>query len=88
MIEGITGAVAVGVTAALAIAGDRASKKRQKASLDRYGSFEGFRNQVDEERIRGVRGERGNVAAIKAVRDEYPYVPLVAAKRYVEELPA
>ncbi|MEU7381504.1 MULTISPECIES: hypothetical protein [unclassified Streptomyces] len=88
MLDAITGTVAIGVTAALAVAGDRASKKREKAFWERYGSFEGFRGQVDEERIQRVRRERGDVAAIKAVRQSYPYVSLLFAKRYVEELPA
>ncbi|MGV9251788.1 hypothetical protein [Streptomyces sp. NPDC003697] len=88
MIEGIAGAIAVGVVITAGVAGDRASKKRQKAFRDRYGSFEGFRNQVDAERVQGVRRERGDVAAVKAVRDGHPYVSLAMAKRYVEELPA
>ncbi|MGX4692305.1 hypothetical protein [Streptomyces sp. JNUCC 63] len=88
MIEGISSAIAVGVSTVIGVAGDRTTKKRKQAFWDRYGSFEGFRSQVDQERIQGVRRERGNVAAIKVVREEYPYVSLAMAKRYVEELPA
>ncbi|WP_037673988.1 hypothetical protein [Streptomyces griseus] len=88
MIEGIACVVAVVLSLVISVAGDRSAKKRKQAFWDRYGSFEGFRNQVDQERIQGVRRKRGDVAAMKAVRDEYPYVSLVMAKRYVEELPA
>ncbi|MGW0953593.1 hypothetical protein [Streptomyces sp. NPDC002545] len=73
---------------ASAVAGDRAPRKRKKAYWERYGSFEGFRGQVDEEKIQRVRREQGDVVAIKVVRQTYPYVPLFLAKRYVEELPA
>ncbi|MFI1290790.1 hypothetical protein ACH4VM_20355 [Streptomyces sp. NPDC020792] len=88
MLDGITATIAIGVTVALAAVGDRASKKRKKAFWERYGSFEGFRGQVDEEKIQRVRREQGDVVAIKVVRQTYPYVPLLLAKRYVEELPA
>ncbi|MEV5006132.1 hypothetical protein ACIQFZ_23670 [Streptomyces sp. NPDC093064] len=88
MLDGITGTIAIGVMVASAVVGDRASKKREKAFWERYGSFEGFRGQVDEEKIQRVRREQGDVAAIKVVRQTYPYVSLLLAKRYVEELPA
>ncbi|MEU0332784.1 hypothetical protein [Streptomyces sp. NPDC006193] len=88
MIEGISGAIAVGLSAALGVASDRTTKKRKQAFWDQYGSYEGFRSQVDEERIREVWRERGDLAAMKAVRDAFPYVPLPVAKRYVDELPA
>jgi ribosomal protein L7/L12 len=88
MIEGIAGAVALGVTGALGVATDRTANKRKKAFKERYGTFEGFRSQVDEERIQRVRREKGNVSAIKVVRENYPYVSLAFAKRYVEELPS
>ncbi|MGW3915859.1 hypothetical protein ACWEBX_30675 [Streptomyces sp. NPDC005070] len=87
MFGGILGFIAVGICIAMGVAGDRAAKKRKKAFWDAYGSFEGFRGQVDVERIQGVRRARGDVAAIKAVREEYPCVSLVMAKRYVDELP-
>lgn len=82
------GFIVMGIAVAVGVAGNRAAKKREKAFWDRYGSFEGFRDQVDAERILGVRRARGDVAAIKAVREEYPDVSLVWAKRYVDELPA
>ncbi|MGW2764614.1 hypothetical protein [Streptomyces sp. NPDC001275] len=47
MLDGITGTIAIGVMVASAVVGDRASKKREKAFWERYGSFEGFRSQVD-----------------------------------------
>ncbi|MFE2533026.1 hypothetical protein [Streptomyces sp. NPDC059371] len=87
MFGGIAGFIAVGICIAMLVAGDRAAKRRKKAFWDRYGSFEGFRGQVDAGRIQGVRRARGDVAAIKAVREEYPGVSLVMAKRYVDELP-
>lgn len=88
MLDGITGTIAIGVTAALGVASDRASNKRKKAFWERYGSFEGFRDQVDGEKIQRVLREQGKIAAIKVVRQTYPYVSLPLAKRYVEELPA
>ncbi|MFI0965153.1 hypothetical protein ACH4S8_27715 [Streptomyces sp. NPDC021080] len=84
----MAGFIAVGVTIAICVAGDRAAKKREKDFRDKYGSFEGFRDQVDAERIQGVRRASGDIAAIRALRQEYPYVSLVMAKRYVDELPA
>ncbi|MFE2303279.1 hypothetical protein ACFXAW_34375 [Streptomyces sp. NPDC059445] len=88
MLGGIVGFIAMGIAVAVGVAGNRAAKKREKAFWGRYGSFEGFRDQVDAERILGVRRAKGDVAAIKAVREEYPDVSLVLAKRYVDELPA
>ncbi|MGW3818474.1 hypothetical protein [Streptomyces sp. NPDC005046] len=71
----------------IGVAGDRAAKKRKKAFWDRYGSFEGFRGQVDTERIQRVLRASGDIAAIEVVRKEYPYGSLAMAKRYVDELP-
>ncbi|MER7190343.1 hypothetical protein [Streptomyces flaveolus] len=88
MIENISGAIAVGISAVLGVAGEHTSKKRAQAFTKRYGSYEGFRQQVDEDRVQGVLRTRGKVAAIKEVRDNYPYVSLPMAKRYVEQLPA
>ncbi|MGW7367442.1 hypothetical protein ACWGI8_29480 [Streptomyces sp. NPDC054841] len=87
MIEGISVAIAAGVAGALGIAtGDRAARKRKQAFWDHYGSYEGFRGQVDEEKIRAVQRSRGDVAAIKQVRDDYPLTSLLIAKRYVDGL--
>ncbi|MEV6197368.1 hypothetical protein AB0M19_33800 [Streptomyces sp. NPDC051920] len=88
MLGGIAGFIAVGIAIAVGVAGERAAKKRKKAFWDRYGSFEGFSGQVDVERIQGVRRAKGDVAAVKAVREDHPDVSLVMAKRYVDELPA
>lgn len=88
MFEGISGVIAVCILIAIGVAGDRAAKKRKKAFWDRYGSFEGFRGQVDTERIEEVRRASGDVVAIKVLRKEYPNVSLVMAKRYVDELAA
>ncbi|MFI5987221.1 hypothetical protein ACIBEA_40930 [Streptomyces sp. NPDC051555] len=79
--------VALAITGALGVAFDRSAKKRKKAFWERFGSFEGFRAQVDETKIQQVRSDHGDVAAIKAVRQSHTYVPLVLAKRYVDELP-
>ncbi|MFJ4002679.1 hypothetical protein ACIPWL_04370 [Streptomyces sp. NPDC090023] len=87
MIEGISGAIAVGISTVLGMASDQTSKKRAQAFTKRYGSYEGFRRQVDEDRVQEVRRSKGKVAAIKEVRDNYPYVSLPMAKRYVEQLP-
>lgn len=84
----ITGGVGVLICVLLLLAGDRANKRRQAAFRNRYGSFEGFRKQVDAERIQDIRRAQGNVHAIKAVRQDHPHASLVMAKRYVEELPA
>ncbi|MEU6663515.1 hypothetical protein [Streptomyces sp. NPDC046821] len=90
MIEGsIAGVVVIVAVTALAMIGDRASKqKRDKAFAERYGSYEGFRRQVDQARIQETLRAHGMVAAVKAVRDTNPHVSLVLAKRYVDELPA
>ncbi|MEQ8147012.1 hypothetical protein [Streptomyces sp. OP7] len=88
MVEGVAGAVAVGITTVLGVASERTSKKRAQAFTRQYGSYEGFRQQVDEAHIQEVRRTRGDVAAIKAVRDAHPAVSLRLAKRYVEQLPA
>ncbi|MFJ2290622.1 hypothetical protein ACIOG7_02745 [Streptomyces sp. NPDC087894] len=86
MTDLITGAVAVVIVGALGIAGERATRRRKRAFQDRYGSYEGFRGQVDEDRVRSVRSARGDVAAVKAVRDDHPLASLVIANRYVREL--
>ncbi|MEU3302114.1 hypothetical protein ABZ729_20110 [Streptomyces sp. NPDC006678] len=65
---------------------DRASRKQKQAFWDTYGSYEGFSAQVDAEKIRSVRRDRGEIAAIKSVREEHPLASLVIAKRYVEDL--
>ncbi|MEU9140284.1 hypothetical protein AB0D33_30755 [Streptomyces sp. NPDC048404] len=77
----MAGFIAAGVTMAVCIAGDRGAKKRKKAFWDAYGSFEGFRDQVDAERIQGVRTARGDIAGIKAVRrDHTPGTPQRVAR--------
>ncbi|MFE1952747.1 MULTISPECIES: hypothetical protein [Streptomyces] len=74
------------VAGAVVASAERATRKRQKVFRDTYGTYEGFRREVDEGRVRTVRRERGDVAAIKAVRDGHPSVSLRLAKRYVQEL--
>jgi hypothetical protein len=69
MFGGMAGFIAVGITIAICVAGDRAAKKRKRVFRDRYGSFEGFRSQVDPERIRGVRRRSGDVAPLRLSRD-------------------
>ncbi|MFB8025831.1 hypothetical protein ACFQ6U_11035 [Streptomyces sp. NPDC056465] len=87
MIDPLTGAVAAGIVGAVsAFAGDRALRKRKRAFQDRYGTYEGFRGQVDEDEVRTVRDARGDVAAVKAVRDRHPLASLSHAHRYVKEL--
>ncbi|UFQ16859.1 MULTISPECIES: hypothetical protein [Streptomyces] len=84
--DGITVLIAAGVTGALGIAGDQAVRKRKKAFWNQYGSYEGFRSQVDEQRIRSVQRDRGDIAAVKAVRDNYPLASMAIAKKYVDGL--
>ncbi|MFD7033195.1 hypothetical protein ACFWAR_34735 [Streptomyces sp. NPDC059917] len=79
--------VALTLAVALGVALDRSAKKRKKAFWEHFGSFEGFRAQVDGTKIQQIRSDHGDVAAIKAVRQSHTYVPLVLAKRYVDELP-
>ncbi|MFJ8882818.1 hypothetical protein ACIRJR_05330 [Streptomyces sp. NPDC102402] len=88
MTDPLTGVIAVvGIAgAASAFAGDRVLRNRKRAFQDRYGSYEGFRGQVDEDEVRAVRGARGDVAAVKAVRDRHPLASLSHANRYVKEL--
>ncbi|MFB4422786.1 hypothetical protein C5F59_017020 [Streptomyces sp. QL37] len=86
MIDPLTGVIAFAVTGALGIAGERAARRRKRAFWDHYGTYEGFRRQVDEDKVRSVRGTDGDVAAIKAVRVDHPLASLVIAKRYVQEL--
>uniref|UniRef100_A0AAU3GSV0 Secreted protein n=1 Tax=Streptomyces sp. NBC_01401 TaxID=2903854 RepID=A0AAU3GSV0_9ACTN len=86
MIGPLTGTIAFVIVGALAIAGERTTRKRKRAFWDRYGSYEGFSSQVDEDKVRSVRGAHGDIAAVKAVRDDHPLAPLLIAKRYVEEL--
>jgi hypothetical protein len=68
MVEGVAGAVAVGITTVLGVASDRTSKKRAQAFTRQYGSYEGFRQQVDEAHVQEVRRTRGDVAAGEALR--------------------
>jgi len=42
--------------------------------------------QADQTEVRTVRDTRGDVAAVRAVRDRHPLVPLVDANRRVKEL--
>ncbi|WP_405664836.1 hypothetical protein OG379_22155 [Streptomyces sp. NBC_01166] len=86
MVDLLTGVVAIAVSGALGVAGERAARRRKRAFWDHYGTYEGFRRQVDEDKVRAVRGARGDVAAIKAVRGDHPLASLVVAKRYVQEL--
>ncbi|WP_435193724.1 hypothetical protein [Streptomyces sp. NRRL F-5630] len=64
------------------------ARKRARVFEERYGSYEGFRRQVDAGRVREVARKRGKVAAVKEVREAHPGVSLVTAKRYVDQLPA
>ncbi|MEV3932957.1 MULTISPECIES: hypothetical protein [unclassified Streptomyces] len=87
MLDPLTGVIAVGIVgAASAFAGDRLLRRRKRAFQDRYGSYEGFRGQVDADEVRAVRDARGDVAAVKAVRDRHPLASLTHANRYVKEL--
>ncbi|MBM7436846.1 hypothetical protein [Streptomyces sp. HB132] len=87
MIDGLTGVIVIGIVGAvLAFAGDRIVRRRKRAFEDRYGTYEGFRDQVDENEVRAVRDERGDVAAVKTVRDRHPLASLAHAHRYVKEL--
>ncbi|MZD07814.1 hypothetical protein GTW43_27500 [Streptomyces sp. SID5785] len=74
------------VTCAVLAASERATRRRKAEFRHTYGTYEGFRRAVDEGRVRSVRRDRGEVAAIKAVRDRHPGVSLRLAKRYVQEL--
>ncbi|MEU1486362.1 hypothetical protein [Streptomyces sp. NPDC005752] len=87
MIDPLTGVVVVAaVGAALAFVSDRALRRRKRAFVDRYGTYDGFRTQVDADEVRTVRGARGDVAAVKFVRDRHPLASLAHAHRYVKEL--
>ncbi|WP_431035198.1 hypothetical protein ACQYWQ_15310 [Streptomyces sp. P6-2-1] len=66
---------------------ERGARKRARAFQERYGSYEGFRRQVDAGRVREVAREQGKVAAVREVRDGHPGVSLLMAKRYVDQLP-
>lgn len=88
MVLEVAGIVAVVLTLVSAVASQRSAKRREQAFTERYGSFEGFRAQVDAAHIEEVRRTQGPVAAVKAVRDAHPTVSLRLAKRYVDELPA
>ncbi|ASY33840.1 hypothetical protein CAC01_15175 [Streptomyces sp. CLI2509] len=63
------------------------TRRQARAFEERYGSYEGFRRQVDAGRVREVARERGKIAAVKEVRERHPGVSLVMAKRYVDQLP-
>lgn len=78
------GGMAVVLVAAL-VSG-RGARRRARVFEKRYGSYEGFRRQVDAGRVRQVARERGPVAAVKEVRERHPGVSLVMAKRYVDQL--
>jgi hypothetical protein len=80
-----TGIALVMIVIALA-AGEYDKRRRRAAFQDTYGSYEGFRKAVDAERVRAVRADRGDVAAVKAVRDDHPRASLRLATRYVREL--
>lgn len=84
--DAVAGIIAAGVVGALGIIGNQATRKRKKAFWDQYGSYEGFRRQVDEQRIRAVQRDHGDIAAVKAVRDNHPLASMVVAKKYVDGL--
>ncbi|MDF6019598.1 hypothetical protein [Streptomyces sp. JH34] len=87
MIDPLTGvAVVAAVGAALAFASDRVLRRRKRAFRDHYGTYEGFRTQVDGDEVRAVLAARGEIAAVKVVRDRHPLASLAHAHRYVKEL--
>ncbi|TXS09545.1 hypothetical protein [Streptomyces sp. wa22] len=87
MIDPLTGVVVVAaVGAATAFVSDRILRRRKRAFRDRYGTYDGFRTRVDADEVRAVRDARGEVAAVKAVRDRHPFASLAHAHRYVKEL--
>jgi hypothetical protein len=77
-------------TAAVALAGaaeDRARRKRRTEWFEaEFGSVAGLLQAVDAEELRRVRDEQGTVHAVRALRRQYPKLPLETAVQAVERL--
>ncbi|GAA4594780.1 hypothetical protein BJY16_001434 [Actinoplanes octamycinicus] len=58
-------------------------KNRRQSFRARFGSFNDFRDAVDQDRFRAIRDTEGETKAIRALRQEFPGVPLDEAVRLI-----
>lgn len=79
-----------GITVGVAIAGGAVAnlitRKHQKDYTDRVGSFQNLLRSADQDKLRRVKADRGDLQAVVELRKDFPGVPLADARRLVKLL--
>ncbi|MFJ4827641.1 hypothetical protein ACIP5L_30675 [Streptomyces bacillaris] len=78
MLVAVAAGVAVGASAVVAVVIGRRNRNTRDDFVKQFRTQEEFRKAVaaDGDRIRSIRETQSEMAAIKAVRDEFPGAPL------------
>lgn len=61
-------------------------RKRHRRYLERFPTLDHLRRHVDEDALRKIRDEEGQVNAVRALRTQLPGVPLADAVQLVKTL--
>jgi hypothetical protein len=78
--------IAVILVVSLAGIAVRAASMKKRQAVSAGYDTPAFRASIDSDRIRGVRESKGEVSAIKALRDDFPGMPLQDAVRLVRQI--
>lgn len=86
MLAALAAGAAIGAAAVVAIVNERRNRRRRSDFSTHFRTREEFRKAVDADRIRSVRDTQSEMAAIRAVRTDFPGAPLDQVIRVVREL--
>jgi hypothetical protein len=80
--------VVIALILAVSLAGIavRAASTRKRQAVSAGYDTPDFRASIDSGKIRSVRESKGEISAIKALRDDFPGMPLADAVRLVRQI--